>query len=115
MHSLSLPTMSQTQRELTCKAFTASFGGTPLVVSISPARVELLGNHTDHNDGLVLAAAIDRVSVVAIRPERNSTHVARVHSLNLDQSAAGSVMKCPFVIVFPTKVRSPVVEFLITA
>ena len=26
----------------------------------APGRVELLGNHTDYNQGVVLAAAIDR-------------------------------------------------------
>jgi galactokinase len=28
--------------------------------AFAPGRVELLGNHTDYNQGLVLAAAIDR-------------------------------------------------------
>jgi galactokinase len=31
-----------------------------LVEACAPGRVELLGNHTDYNEGLVLAAAIDR-------------------------------------------------------
>jgi galactokinase len=30
------------------------------VVAFAPGRVELLGNHTDYNEGLALAAAIDR-------------------------------------------------------
>ena len=34
----------------------------------APGRVELLGNHTDYNGGLVLAAAIDRSTVVVGRP-----------------------------------------------
>jgi galactokinase len=29
------------------------------VVVFAPGRVELLGNHTDYNEGLALAAAID--------------------------------------------------------
>ena len=29
------------------------------VVAFAPGRAELLGNHTDYNEGLVLAAAID--------------------------------------------------------
>ncbi|MHA2378946.1 MAG: galactokinase [Candidatus Thorarchaeota archaeon] len=33
---------------------------TDAVVSRAPGRVEILGNHTDYNDGLVLAATIDR-------------------------------------------------------
>ncbi len=31
----------------------------------APGRVELLGNHTDYNQGVVLAAAIDRGLTVA--------------------------------------------------
>lgn len=34
----------------------------------APGRVELLGNHTDYNEGLVLAAAIDRGVTVAGAP-----------------------------------------------
>jgi galactokinase len=44
-----------------------AFGEAPNVVAMAPARVELLGNHTDHNGGLVLAAAIDRYTVVVGR------------------------------------------------
>ena len=32
----------------------------PLVSAYAPGRVELLGNHTDYNEGVVLGAAIDR-------------------------------------------------------
>ena len=50
----------------------------------APSRVELLGNHTDYNGGLVLAAAIDRFTVVAGRPGADRS--ARVRSVNFDQS-----------------------------
>jgi galactokinase len=46
------------------RAVLNAFAGSPNVVAQAPARVELLGNHTDHNGGLVLAAAIDRYTVV---------------------------------------------------
>ena len=48
-------------------AFTAQFGGEPAVAGCAPGRVELLGNHTDYNGGLVMAAAIDRSTVVVGR------------------------------------------------
>ena len=32
----------------------------PLVSAYAPGRIELLGNHTDYNEGVVLGAAIDR-------------------------------------------------------
>ncbi len=35
-------------------------GRTPTVAAFAPGRVEVLGNHTDYNEGFVLSAAIDR-------------------------------------------------------
>jgi galactokinase len=46
-------------------ACVARFGEEPTVLGCAPGRVELLGNHTDYNGGLVIAAAIDRFTVVA--------------------------------------------------
>ena len=60
-------------------AFREAYGEAPAVVARAPARVELLGNHTDYNGGLVLAAAIDRFTAVAGRPR--SAKRGRVHSL----------------------------------
>jgi galactokinase len=33
--------------------------GVQSIISHAPGRVELLGNHTDYNEGVVLSAAID--------------------------------------------------------
>jgi galactokinase len=38
----------------------ARIGSGAFASAYAPGRVELLGNHTDYNEGLVLAAAIDR-------------------------------------------------------
>ncbi|MHC5544534.1 galactokinase family protein, partial [Singulisphaera rosea] len=54
-------------QHLSLESFQAAFGGEPTAYAQAPARVELLGNHTDYNGGLVLAAAIDRVTVVVGR------------------------------------------------
>lgn len=35
------------------------YGSAPTFAAYAPGRVEILGNHTDYNDGLVLSAAID--------------------------------------------------------
>lgn len=35
------------------------FGKDPTVVAYAPGRIEVLGNHTDYNEGFVLSAAID--------------------------------------------------------
>ena len=54
--------------EAVIQGFREAHGTAPAVVAKAPARVELLGNHTDYNGGLVLAAAIDRYTAVAGKP-----------------------------------------------
>jgi galactokinase len=41
------------------QAHAKRFGVPPAVVAYAPGRVEILGNHTDYNEGFVLSAAID--------------------------------------------------------
>lgn len=41
------------------EAFERQFNSTPEVVAYAPGRVEILGNHTDYNEGYVLSCAID--------------------------------------------------------
>lgn len=45
--------------------FKKIFGFDAEVIAIAPGRVELLGNHTDYNQGLVMALAIDKYIVIA--------------------------------------------------
>jgi len=49
------------------RAFTERFGGAPDLIAQAPGRVNLIGEHTDYNDGFVLPLAIDRGTVVAAR------------------------------------------------
>lgn len=51
----------------------------------APGRVNLIGEHTDYNDGFVLPMAIDRRTYVAASARTDSRIVA--HSLTLDSSA----------------------------
>jgi galactokinase len=41
-------------------AFKQHFGAAPTFVARAPGRVNLIGEHTDYNDGFVLPMAIDR-------------------------------------------------------
>lgn len=56
-----------TPRSTALAAFEHAFGSTPSCVVQAPGRVNLIGEHTDYNDGFVLPCAIDRGTVVAAR------------------------------------------------
>jgi galactokinase len=54
--------------------FRATFGRDAAVIASAPGRVNLIGEHTDYNEGFVLPMAIDRRTVVAVAP-RDSADV----------------------------------------
>lgn len=47
--------------ERAVEAFEGRFGREPEVVAVAPGRVNIIGEHTDYNDGFVLPCAVDRV------------------------------------------------------
>ena len=51
--------MSVSQEELQ-RTFFERFGKEPKLLVVSPGRTEIAGNHTDHEGGHVIAAAVDR-------------------------------------------------------
>ena len=59
--------------------FRDMFGATPRLFR-APGRVNLIGEHTDYNDGLVMPVALDRSCWVAAASRDERTIV--VHSLN---------------------------------
>ncbi len=63
--------------------FERIFGTAPDGVWAAPGRVNLIGEHTDYNEGFVLPFAIDRAAAVAIRLRADST--ARLVSSYGDQ------------------------------
>ena len=52
-------------------AYRAHFGSEPALLIRAPGRVNLIGEHTDYNDGFVLPCAIDRDTVVAAGPAQD--------------------------------------------
>ena len=48
--------------------FKQHFGYTLAHVAWAPGRLELLGNHTDYNEGLVMSVAVDKSVCIAASP-----------------------------------------------
>ncbi|MCC8035768.1 MAG: galactokinase [Rikenellaceae bacterium] len=72
------------QQKIT-ELFKEKFSGTPSVYC-SPGRVNLIGDHTDYNNGFVLPAAIDKAIYVAIRP--NGTQKIDLYSADYGKSVS---------------------------
>jgi galactokinase len=70
---------------LIAQAFRSLFGQPPAFVVRAPGRVNLIGEHTDYNDGFVLPMAIDQAVWIALRPRADDQ--VHVHSLDMDDAA----------------------------
>lgn len=76
-------------------AFKGAFGRSPEGCWEAPGRVNLIGEHTDYNDGLVLPFALDRTTRAAVA--RRDDGVLRVHSAAM----AGGVVELPAADLAP--------------
>ncbi len=65
-------------------AFVAQFGVAPAHVIHAPGRVNLIGEHTDYNDGFVLPCAINFGTVIAIGPQESP----RIDTIAADYNGA---------------------------
>ncbi len=54
------------------QAFQKEFGSDPVFITHSPGRVNIIGEHTDYNDGFVLPMAINYATWVALRPRQDN-------------------------------------------
>ena len=77
MHTPKL-TFAPGQRQRLDAGFAAAFGGIPTRYFSAPGRTEIGGNHTDHQRGRVLAAAVNLDTLAAVRT--NETCVIRIQS-----------------------------------
>jgi galactokinase len=67
----------------TWTGFEKTFGYPPQCLVRAPGRVNLIGEHTDYNDGFVLPMAIDRAVWVAAAPRTD--RLVRLQALSLDE------------------------------
>ncbi|MFI3282068.1 MAG: galactokinase [Rikenellaceae bacterium] len=70
------------------RAFAAQFGGEGILYG-APGRINLIGEHTDYNDGYVMPGAIDLGIVASIRP--NGEGVVRAYAMDLEQGGEFTV------------------------
>lgn len=78
-----------TARAETVRAFEAAFGATPEVVARAPGRVNLVGEHTDHNGGLCLPLPLPHATYAALR--RRGDDAVRIASAHQAGSWHGNV------------------------
>jgi galactokinase len=76
------------------ESFANHFGRGELVLARAPGRVNLIGGHTDYNDGFVLPTTIDRAVYVALR--RRADETVRLRSLNFEEEVEYSLREPPF-------------------
>lgn len=77
------------QLERARQAFERRFGTSPVFAAAAPGRVNLIGEHTDYNDGAVLPIAVDRQTVIVAAPAR--TGPSTLHAMDVSETARGSL------------------------
>ena len=69
--------MSIHPRRASRDLFDTLYGGPPEMTVRVPGRINLIGEHTDYNDGFVMPMAIELATWVTLRPRRDRTvHIA---------------------------------------
>lgn len=77
--------------ESVIKAFRLKFGEAPAIIVRAPGRINLIGEHTDYNEGFVLPAAIDRAIWIAVSL-RSDQHL-HFQALDLEEESKGEIKK----------------------
>ncbi|TFE25667.1 galactokinase [Frankia sp. B2] len=90
MRAAEYPATEHPATERAVRAFVETYGERPTHLVRAPARVNLIGEHTDYNDGFCLPVAIDRELCIALR--RNEAPELRLVS---EQDAVPAVIPLP--------------------
>ncbi|MEY8850155.1 galactokinase [Psychroserpens sp. XS_ASV72] len=75
--------MSETLLNKVYSHFQLLYDKDPILV-FSPGRINLIGEHTDYNDGFVFPAAIDKGIALAIK--HNDANLCRAHAFDIDEN-----------------------------
>ena len=71
----------------TAQQFTNVYGYQPSWIAAAPGRVNLIGEHTDYNDGFVFPMAIERYTMIAAGRPNQDTKLIRLFSTHNDKPA----------------------------
>ncbi len=72
-------TLKQLNDSIT-EQFAKTFGQAPRWIAAAPGRVNVIGEHTDYNDGFVLPMAIERYTVIAAAPNSKNAQQIQLRS-----------------------------------
>ena len=79
------------------ETFYHKFGEEPKLIVQSPGRVNIIGEHTDYNDGFVLPMAIDRHIRIAFRPRDDEK--IKLESIGFDSEANFSINDSHMLVI----------------
>ncbi len=69
--------------------FEAKYGAKPAIAAYAPGRVEILGNHTDYNEGFVLSCAINAGTFFLLSP--SGSEQVRLTAADVDETVESSL------------------------
>ncbi len=69
--------------------FTKRYGNEPEFIASAPGRVNLIGEHTDYNDGFVFPVAIDKYIHIAV--QRRSDRKVQLHAVDMREECTFSL------------------------
>jgi galactokinase len=78
-------------QSMVVQQFAEQFRETPQMVVSSPGRINLIGEHTDYNNGFVLPAAIDKAMNIAV--SKRNDDLLQMVAADFGDSYTGSVLK----------------------
>ncbi len=90
--------------------FVELFGSSPELTVRAPGRINLIGEHTDYNDGFVLPAAIDKAIYIAIS-KRNDQEI-HLYSLDFNESYKTDINSLQPVKYWATYITGVFAQFL---
>ena len=98
-------------REKIKKVFHEHFKAEPLIVR-SPGRINIIGEHTDYNEGFVLPAAIDKAAYIAMSLRNDDEIHLLAHDLHETFSTSISDLKPVGDVSWPNYLLGSAAQFL---